>query len=204
MDLNTLRQAAASCTSCELHKGRINPVFDKGNPQSRLMICGMVPAYEENKQGVPFVGRAGQLLDVILRRTHINDVYITNLVKCFLAPGKKLKSDWINPCLAYIVNQINIVFPYAIITLGADATNTLLGMPEDTSIGKMRGREHEWGGRIKIVPTYHPSFLLRQGGESSKHFNKVIDDFTLARNIVDEEINRVMNESVPMFYSSGE
>ena len=201
MDLEQLQVSAATCTLCELHKGRINPVFAKGNPKAPIMICGMVPAYEENKQGIPFVGRAGQLLDRILQTVQISDVYITNLVKCFLAPGKPLQPEWINSCLPYLISQIGLVEPHVIITLGADATNGLLGTP-GTAIGKMRDKVHDWSRRIKVVPTYHPSYLLRKGGEFSNDFAKVIGDFTLARNTLSSILSDIYDSNGPVFYSS--
>ena len=202
MELKDVRATAASCTLCDLHKGRINPVFDKGEPKSKLMICGMVPAKDENAVGIPFVGRAGQMLDKILDKVGMHNVYVTNLVKCFLAAGKKLDPTWIRTCIPYLSEQISIIDPYVIITLGADATNALLGMPEGTPIGKMRGAYHSFGQtRTKIVPTYHPSYLLRKGGEYSEDFGKVIDDFTLARDTHSSIISEIMNTNRPVFGS---
>jgi len=193
MELQELRDTAATCTLCELHKGRINPVFDKGDPKSKLMICGMVPAKDENAQGIPFVGRAGKMLDKILDQVHIHNVYITNLVKCFLAAGKPLQDDWITACFPYLLNQVNTIDPYVIITLGADATNTLLGMSADTPIGRMRNKVHDWGTEIKVIPTYHPSYLLRKGGEYSDDFSKVVSDFVLARETHSSILSAVLN-----------
>lgn len=185
MDLEVLQQRAAGCTACELHTGRVNPVFAKGNPQALIMICGMVPADEENKVGLPFVGRAGQLLDKILSdiKWTLEDVYITNLVKCYLAAGLPLKSDWIDSCLPYLINQISIIEPKAIITLGKDASLTLLGMDYKTPMGKIRGKVFKYGD-IKVVPTYHPSYLLRGGGENHRSYPDVIKDFLLAEEIL--------------------
>ncbi|RLA01175.1 MAG: uracil-DNA glycosylase [Gammaproteobacteria bacterium] len=184
MDLKELQEAAASCTSCELHEGRVNPVFAKGDPSSSIMVCGMVPAKEENKVGLPFVGRAGKLLDDILLDVSIPEgsVYITNLVKCFLAAGLPLKQDWIDNCLPYLILQIDWLRPKIIITLGKDASLTLLGMP-DRPLGQIRGRVFDVNQRIKVIPTYHPSYLLRSGGKNSKQYSKVISDFTLAKEL---------------------
>lgn len=202
MNLKELEQTAANCKLCSLHQGRINPVFSKGSTKAPLMICGMVPAYEENKQGVPFVGRAGQLLDKILESVRITyDVYITNLVKCFLAPGKPLEPEWISSCLPYLISQISFVNPCVIMTLGADATNALLGTP-GMAIGKTRGKVHDWGIKIKVVPTYHPSYLLRKGGEFSDDFAKVLNDFTLARDTVSDILSDLYNDSGQIFFSS--
>jgi DNA polymerase len=186
MNLNELKTAASDCSLCDLYAGRIKPVFDKGNPNARIMICGMVPAKEENEQGMPFVGRAGKLLDKILNEVNLdlNNVYVTNLVKCFLAAGRKLDQDWIDSCLPFLISQISIIKHCVIVTLGADATNALLGLDPETFIGQNRGKAHSYGLNTVVVPTYHPSFLLRQGGEASKHYNKVLDDFLLARDFL--------------------
>lgn len=183
--LDTIRDTAANCKLCDLWKGRKNPVFDKGNPESNIMICGMVPAYEENKKGIPFVGRAGKLLDEILYNVGLtlDDVYVSNIVKCFLAPGKSLKEEWIDACLPYLICQISSVAPKVIVTLGLDASIGLLGLPADTKMGSIRGKVHKYGLAIEVVPTYHPSFLLRKGGSNNDYFPRVVDDFELTKYI---------------------
>ena len=188
MNLKDVQQEAAECTLCDLHKGRITPVFDKGNPEARIMICGMVPAHDENMAGLPFVGRAGKLLDIILEDLELtlDDVYITNLVKCFVAAGNKLDQRWVRTCLPYLVSQIGIVRPQIIITLGADASNACLGQEPKTSIGSLRGRLHKWADGTLVTPTYHPSFLLRNGGQKSPYYEKVIDDIVLGLAVLKE------------------
>jgi DNA polymerase len=179
MDLQTVKEAAATCTECELCVGRLNPVFAKGNPLSKIFVCGMVPAHEENKIGLPFVGRAGQCLDILLESVglSIDDVYVTNIVKCFLAPGVKLKQEWVSNCLPYLIDQINVIKPKVIVTLGADATNGLLGLSIDTKIGETRGRVFRYLDTVKVVPTYHPSYLVRGGCTKSPGFEKARSDF---------------------------
>jgi uracil-DNA glycosylase family 4 len=185
MDLKTLQQLAAECTLCELHKGRINPVFAKGNPNARIMICGMVPADEENKVGLPFVGRAGQLLDKILVDVGLtlDDVYITNLVKCYLAAGLPLHPLWVESCLPYIVVQISIIKPKAILCVGKDASVALLGMDVKTTLGSIRGKIFDYAEETKIIPTYHPSYLLRGGGINHRSYPNVVEDFLKALEI---------------------
>ena len=185
MDLKTLESVAASCTNCNLHEGRINPVFAKGNPEASIMICGMVPADEENKAGLPFVGRAGQLLDKILNDTglSLNDVYITNLVKCYLAAGLPLQKSWIDSCFSYLIAQIGLIKPRVIITLGKDASISLLGIENNMSLGKIKGRIFGYGEGIFVLPTYHPSYLLRGGGEFHKSYSSVVSDFLKAKEI---------------------
>jgi len=187
MDLNKLQEVASNCRACSLYKGRLNPVFHKGNPNARIFICGMVPAYDENREGLPFVGRAGKLLDIILKDAvlTLDDVYVTNLVKCFLAPGKKLIEDWINNCLPYLIVQISLVSPLVVVTLGADASINFLMLPEKTRIGAIKYEEFYKDG-ISVLPTYHPSYLLRSGGEKHVHYSDVVDAFVRAKNIVNK------------------
>ena len=188
IDLEKIQGVASVCTLCELYKGRNKSVFAKGNQHSKFMICGMVPGPAENKVGTPFIGRAGQLLDIILARIglNLNDVYITNVVKCALQPGIPLTQLWIDCCNVYLLAQISIIRPDVIITLGADSTNALLGLPLDTKIGQLRGNPQVYFN-AHVVPTYHPSYLLRGGGENHKFFNKVVEDFQLAKLILDNK-----------------
>jgi len=185
MDLETLQQSAAECMLCELHKGRINPVFAKGNPSARIMICGMVPADEENKVGLPFVGRAGQLLDKILVDVGLtlDDVYITNLVKCYLAAGLPLNPSWVESCLPYLIVQIDLIRPKAVLCVGKDASIALLGMDSKIALGKVRGKVFDGAFGTRIIPTYHPSYLLRGGGVNHKSYPTVLEDFQLAKEI---------------------
>ena len=188
IDLKKIQDVASECTLCELFKGRNKPVFAKGNQYSKFMICGMVPGPEENKVGTPFIGRAGKLLDIILERIDLtlNGVYITNVVKCALRPGIPLTQPWIDSCSIYLLAQVSIIRPKVIVTLGADATNALLGFPLDTKIGQLRGKPHVYFDTY-VVPTYHPSYLLRGGGEKHKFFNKVVEDFELAQLILEDK-----------------
>jgi DNA polymerase len=186
MDLQKLETVAASCDLCNLHEGRINPVFAKGNPNSKIMICGMVPAHEENQAGIPFVGRAGKLLDDILLDVQwsLDNVYITNIVKCCLSPGISLKQPWIDACLPYLITQIGNIRPKVIITLGKDAACGLLGIDTKVALGRIRKENvHGYGRDIKVVATYHPSYLLRGGGKNHKNYLDVVEDFLLAEEI---------------------
>lgn len=185
IDLDALREIAATCKYCELHTGRLNPVFDKGNAQSDIFICGMVPAHEENKVGLPFVGKAGMCLDEVLSDFGLTSyhVYITNIVKCFLAPGIKLKREWITCCTPYLITQIALVTPKVIITLGADATNGLLGFDPNTKIGETRGNIYTFYN-IPVIPTYHPSYLVRGGVRKSPGYQKVVKDIEKGLKII--------------------
>jgi DNA polymerase len=188
MEHSELASIAATCTQCGLHKTRTNPVFSRGNPKAKLMVCGMVPGPDEDKAGLPFVGRAGQLLNGILDSIDIvdNEVYITNLVKCWLKPGLDLEKDWIGHCFQYILAEILMIKPKAVITLGLPASITLLGMDDKTRMGSIRGKVYGYSDqpKIEVVPTYHPSYLLRGGGVKHDKYPKVIEDFELAQYIV--------------------
>lgn len=184
--LEEIRRVAAECNVCDLHEGRVNPVFDKGNSKAKIMICGMVPAHDENMAGLPFVGRAGKLLDIILSEVDLSydDVYITNLVKCFVAAGKSLSKDWIDSCRPFLDQQIHLIKPHVIITLGADASKSLADL--NFPMGKMRGKVLYHADNVLHVLTYHPSYLLRGGGIKSDNYPKVIEDFELAKKCVEE------------------
>ena len=178
--LEMIEHRASKCTLCELNTNRIKPVFARGDVTD-FMICGMVPGPDENEGGLPFIGRSGQLLDVILSDMQLlNQVYITNIVKCALKPGIPLQQDWIDNCILYFLAQVSRIKPKVILTLGADATNGLLGNPLDTKLGDLRGRAHAYMG-THVVPTYHPSYLLRGGGVQHKHYSRVREDFELAK-----------------------
>lgn len=185
MDLKDLEHYAAQCTQCELHRGRNKPVFAKGNPEAKIMICGMVPADEENKVGKPFVGRAGKLLDQILNDSGLtlDDVYITNLVKCYLRAGLPLEQHWIDSCLSYLITQIGLIRPKVILALGKDAAFTLIGLDNKLTLGKVRGQVFSFNEILKVIPSYHPSYLLRGGGVNHRSYVDVIDDFLVAHEI---------------------
>lgn len=189
MKLDLIQKTAAGCTSCDLHTGRKKPVFARGSDVSGMMIVGMVPGPEENEIGLPFVGPAGKCLENILIDIDISsdDVYITNAVKCALKPGIPLKEEWINACIPFLISQVFLIGPKVIITLGADATNALLGLPLDTKIGDLRGKVNKYMNSIYVVPTYHPSYLIRGGGTHHKDYKKVVDDFTFALTIAETE-----------------
>lgn len=190
MDLNKLQDMAGKCELCSLCKTRQTPVFAKGNPFSSIMICGMCPGRDENslnnEMGWPFVGRAGKLLDDILEDSVLTqrDIYITNVVKCFLSPGIRLTDEWIDSCFPYLIGQIGEIEPKVIVALGADAGRALLNKPQSTSLGSMRGAMHKFAKDISVIVTYHPSYFLRSGGRKHKHYERIIDDFTWAKEAV--------------------
>jgi len=157
--LAELARLAAACTRCPLHAGRTRSVFADGPATAELMFVGEGPGREEDLQGRPFVGRAGQLLDKMIAAMQYRreEVYIANIVKC-RPPNNRLPSEEEGAaCLPYLVRQIEIVRPKVIVLLGATAVAWLLGK---TGVSKLRGHWHEFQG-IKAMPTFHPAYLLR-------------------------------------------
>ena len=183
MNLESVRKWAEKCTFCELHKGRVKSVFSKGNPDSELMLCGMCPGPDENKLsntlGHPFVGRAGKVLDKVLEDVGLNleNTYITNVVKCFVTPGITLEQEWCDNCLQYFIAELAEIKPHVIVTLGADSTNAVLNT--DSKIGDVRGRAYKYAEDIFVIPTYHPSYVARQGG-SGPGYDRMIEDLNYA------------------------
>ena len=179
MDLTDLERQASACELCELYKGQNQSVFAKGSEASNIVVCGMCPGPEENKVGIPFVGDAGKILDKIFLEAFGNDslsldVYITNLVKCFVPPGTQLQQKWMITCLPYFIVQVKLINPRIIVALGKDVSNFLLN--NTLPMKSMRGKLFDYMG-IKLLSTYHPSYLVRSGGTKHKHFQTVVNDF---------------------------
>ena len=148
------------CTRCKLHKGRKTIVFGEGNPAAELMLIGEAPGADEDIQGRPFVGRAGQLLMHMIRAINFEreDVYIANVLKCRPPENRPPEPDEIKSCSPFLWKQIAIIKPKVILALGAFAAQMLIG--SKSSIGLLRGRVYEMPfGRL--IATYHPSYLLR-------------------------------------------
>jgi DNA polymerase len=179
IELYQLEDIASKCTCCDLHTGRDQPVFSRGNPRSEILVCGMCPGPDENKAGAPFVGTAGRILDQILIDAYgtTGNVYITNLVKCFVKPGTKLLESWMDNCLQYFIVQIKKVEPKVIVALGQDVCGFFLSSP--LSIGKLRTQNYEYLN-IPLICTYHPSYLARGGGKKHTDYSKVVEDFRKA------------------------
>ncbi|MFC1834622.1 uracil-DNA glycosylase family protein [Thermodesulfobacteriota bacterium] len=158
--LDAVRKELGDCTRCGLSEKRKNIVFGEGNPEARLMFVGEGPGRDEDLQGRPFVGRAGQLLTKMIRAMGFerDEVYIANVVKCRPPGNRDPQGDEISTCLPFLEAQINSVKPEVIVALGRVATNTLL--QSNAPLSRQRGRFHETRG-ILVMPTYHPSFLLR-------------------------------------------
>jgi uracil-DNA glycosylase len=158
--LEAVRAELGECTRCPLHKTRRTIVFGEGNPNARLMFIGEGPGADEDRQGRPFVGRAGQLLTRMIQamRLEREDVYIANIVKCRPPENRDPEALEIRTCFPFLEGQIAAVAPEVIVTLGRVAACTLLDIKD--SISKLRG-EFRYRNGIPVMPTYHPSFLLR-------------------------------------------
>lgn len=159
-ELDKYYQEICNCLACPLGKTRNKFVFGVGNPNAKVMLVGEGPGADEDEQGIPFVGRAGQLLTKILEAINFKreDVYIANIVKC-RPPGNRTPNPIeIETCIPYLHNQIEIIKPKMILCLGTTAAVSLLKRKE--SLGTLRGKVHQVG-EIKAVVTYHPAALLR-------------------------------------------
>jgi DNA polymerase len=158
--LEMIRNALGKCRRCKLHSGRTNIVFGAGNPQAKLVLVGEGPGYEEDIQGMPFVGQAGQLLTRILKAIKLTreQVYICNIIKCRPPGNRNPEPDEIAACIPFLRRQIRAIRPRLICALGTFAAQTLL--QTNTPISRLRGRFHTYED-IAMLPTYHPAFLLR-------------------------------------------
>lgn len=162
--LAVLAEEVKGCTRCSLHTQRKQTVFARGNGSSGLMFIGEGPGEEEDNQGSPFVGPAGQLLDRMIGAMKLDRdaVYICNIVKCRPPRNRKPELDEMQRCMPYLDEQIALLEPKVIVALGATAVQGLLGTSE--GITRLRGQWKLYRGRTPVMPTFHPAFLLRQPG----------------------------------------
>lgn len=159
-----LAAKAATCTDCRLSETRTKVVFGVGSADSGLLVVGEGPGRDEDLSGEPFVGRSGQLLDkLIFEELGLTraSFYIANVVKCRPPGNRDPAPDEIAACSGYLDAQVAALDPRVVVTLGNVATRVLLGT--DLGITSLRGREHDWHGRV-LVPTFHPAYALRGGG----------------------------------------
>jgi len=179
LDWEPLADAVRDCRLCGLCETRTQTVFGVGNRGARLMVIGEAPGADEDRQGEPFVGRAGILLNSMLRAAGFErgDVYIANVLKCRPPQNRDPTDEEAGRCLPYLRRQIELVAPEAILCVGRIAAHRLLDT--DTPIGKLRGRVHQLDGRPVIV-TYHPAYLLRSPGEKRKSW----EDLKLALGVL--------------------
>ncbi len=167
LSLAEIRRELGDCRRCKLWQTRTHLVFGTGNPQARLMFIGEAPGEEEDLQGEPFVGPAGQLLNRLLERLGLSrqEVYITNVAKCRPPQNRNPDAEEIAACHPFLVQQIQAIRPQVIVTLGAVATHALLD--SKAPLNRLRGRWQQWQG-IPVMPTFHPSYLLRVSQERIK------------------------------------
>jgi DNA polymerase len=158
--LQTIREEIGDCTRCALHQGRNKLVFADGDPNARLMFVGEGPGADEDAQGLPFVGRAGQLLNNMIAAMGLKreQVYIANVVKCRPPGNRAPEPDEANTCTPFLFRQIDVVRPQVLVALGATAATYLLGHRQP--LAGLRGRVHAFRG-MQLIVTYHPAFLLR-------------------------------------------
>lgn len=182
LELDELRIEAESCTRCPLAETRTNVVFGVGEATSELMFVGEAPGRNEDLQGVPFVGRAGQLLDQLLDEVGIprKTVYIANVLKCRPPNNRDPQQEEIDACKGYLRQQIRLIRPRVVVTLGNFATKLLLNTT--TGITRLRGRAYPWWLGASLIPTYHPAAALRGG---SKITDAMRADFRLMRENLD-------------------
>lgn len=185
MDWPALRAAVAGCQACGLCQSRRNTVFGVGHEQAHLMIVGEAPGEQEDRQGEPFVGAAGQLLDRMLAALGLTraaaeperQVFIANTLKCRPPHNRNPAPDELAQCQPFLERQVALVQPRVILAMGRFAVQSLLG--SDAPIGRLRGSVHQWQGRPLVV-TYHPAYLLRQPADKARAW----DDLCLAAELL--------------------
>jgi DNA polymerase len=175
--LAQLAQEVSTCTRCALHATRTQTVFARGNREASLCFVGEAPGADEDAQGLPFVGRAGQLLDRMIQAMGLSpekDVYICNIVKCRPPENRRPEPEEVDACLPYLHQQLESVRPKVIVAMGNTAVSTLLG----TKIGvsKLRGQWKLYRGATLVMPTYHPSYLLRPSPQQVEAKRQAWDD----------------------------
>ncbi len=159
-ELPAVRAELGDCRRCKLHPYRTQIVFGTGNPQAKLVFIGEAPGRDEDLQGEPFVGQAGQLLNKIIQAIQLRreEVYIANIIKCRPPENRNPEPNEIAACEPFLIKQLQVIRPRLICALGAFAAQTLLKTEE--KISSLRGNFHEYQG-IPLMPTYHPAYLLR-------------------------------------------
>lgn len=168
-----LQAEVASCTRCELHQTRTQTVFGVGHQRADVLIVGEAPGQEEDARGEPFVGRAGHLLDAMLRAIELKreQVYITNILKCRPPQNRNPRPEEIAHCEDYLHRQIDLLQPKIIFALGKFAAQTLLS--SEDSVSAMRATQHEYRG-IPLLVSYHPAYLLRKPTEKRKSWHDLL------------------------------
>jgi uracil-DNA glycosylase family 4 len=187
--LRAQKQGLQGCRKCKLCEGRSTIVFGTGNARAELVVIGEGPGADEDAQGLPFVGRAGQLLTKMLEARKVelsrDEVYICNAVMCRPPGNRNPEADELAACAPFLAAQLAVLQPKVVLALGSVATQSLLGTREP--IGKLRGRVHPYGSAV-LIPTFHPAFLLRNPGDEYKRM--AWEDLQLARREYDRRRTR--------------
>ncbi|VEB37362.1 C-terminal part of DNA polymerase, bacteriophage-type [Legionella sainthelensi] len=172
-DLSSLAKEVASCTRCPLHKTRTQTVFYRGDEKAKLMIIGEAPGFYEDQQGLPFVGKAGGLLNQMLQSVEMaeKDVYIANVLKCRPPNNRDPHLDEIAQCSSFLVRQIELIKPYLILALGRFAGQFLLNKP--LSLKQLRNTIHYYND-IPFIVSYHPAYLLRNPADKKKTYTDLL------------------------------
>jgi uracil-DNA glycosylase len=184
-DLVALYREASGCVRCPLHEGRTNVVFGNGNADAALMFVGEAPGHHEDLQGLPFVGRAGQLLDELLGEIGLarKDVFVANVLKCRPPGNRDPQPEEIDTCKPYLNRQIELIEPKVICTLGNFATKLLTRSNRGITAVHGRPQVHELGGRtVRVYPLYHPAAALRSTGT----LGQLREDFARLPALLDE------------------
>jgi uracil-DNA glycosylase len=174
--LEVAAREASVCTRCRLWQGRTQVVYGVGNPHAELMFIGEGPGFHEDRQGEPFVGAAGQLLNTMLSEVGLRrgDAYIANVVMCRPPGNRDPLPDEVEACTPWLVEQVDLIDPRVVVTLGNFATRFILDTR--SSISRMRGGRFRWRGRT-VIPTFHPAAVLHGGGENSRQMQALREDF---------------------------
>jgi len=176
-----LEAEVRTCTRCPLHRTRTQSVFGVGDSRAQWLVIGEAPGAEEDRQGQPFVGRAGQLLDAMLRAIGLargKNLYIANILKSRPPGNRDPKPEEVASCLPYLQRQIGLIRPVLILAVGRIAAQTLLA--SDLPLGRLRGRVHHFGQlNTPLVVTYHPAYLLRTPADKRKAW----EDLKFARSV---------------------
>lgn len=191
LDWEALRSAVAGCTACGLCRSRTQSVFGVGHPQARVMVIGEAPGEQEDRQGEPFVGKSGQLLDRMLEALDLSrtatgeaerdaqrQVFIANVLKCRPPLNRNPTPEEVALCEPYLRRQVALVRPRLILALGRFAIESVLQTTE--AVGRLRGRVHDYAG-VPVVVSYHPAYLLRQPLEKARAW----EDLCLAREVLE-------------------
>lgn len=175
-ELDEVARIASTCTKCRLSAGRTQVVFGDGSAEADLMFIGEGPGFHEDKQGLPFVGAAGQLLNRLLGEIGLrrDEVYVCNVVKCRAPGNRDPLPDEIEACKPYLMKQVELVDPTVIATLGNFATRVILDRP--VAISRVRGQRSVWHGRT-VIPTFHPAAVLHGGGDAGPQMRALREDF---------------------------